>query len=290
MTLNDVYRKYLSGLQKLYSEGEASKITSIIFESIAGYSRQDVIKSPLIQLKDSLVEKLYKCLQELLLHKPVQYVTGEALFSGIKLKVSEAVLIPRPETEELVSAATDFISQKKISVLDIGTGSGCIAIALKKNNASANITAIDISRDALEIAKENAIIQNTIINFLELNFLDENNWEKLGNYTLIISNPPYIPENERSLLDKNVSAYEPDLALFVAANEPLIFYKKITDFGKTHLKPGGRIFLETHEDYTKHVAAYFIKQDYTVVIKKDMFGKDRMIIAKVLTGGTVGDR
>lgn len=292
MTLNDVYRKYLHELQRVYTAGEASNITSIIFEYFAGLSKSDVIKDPSRNLDEPLVTQLNESLHELLQHKPVQYVTGEAWFCGMRLKVSRAVLIPRPETEELVMEVTDFIGQQNIPVLDIGTGSGCIAIAIKKNKVNAHVTAIDISSDALQIARENAKEQKTVIDFLELDFLDENSWKKLGNYDVIISNPPYIPETEKQLLGKNVTEHEPHTALFVAADEPVIFYKKIATFGKVYLNPGGKIFMETHEDYTNQVAAHFEQQGYEAGIKKDMFEKDRMVVATklFLTDSSEGHR
>lgn len=279
MTLNDVYRKYLHELQKVYTAGEASNITAIIFEYFAGLSKSDVIKTPSRNLDGQLVSQLNESLQELLQHKPVQYVTGEAWFCKMKLKVSGAVLIPRPETEELVMAATGAIWQQNISVLDIGTGSGCISIAIKKTKEHAHITAIDISKDALGIARENAKEQKTDIDFLELDFLDENSWKNLGSYDVIISNPPYVPETEKQLLDKNVTEHEPHTALFVAADQPIVFYKKIATFGKMHLNDGGRIFMETHEDYANQVATHFQQQGYDAVIKKDMFEKERMVIS-----------
>jgi release factor glutamine methyltransferase len=188
-------------------------------------------------------------------------------------------LIPRPETEELVMAATNFMHQEDLSVLDIGTGSGCIAIAVKKNKGKAQVTAIDISKAALSIARANAMHQQTEIEFLETNFLIENNWKQLHSYDVIISNPPYIPENEKKLLDKNVAEYEPHDALFVAVAEPLIFYKKISAFGKTHLNKSGKIFMETHMDFAGQVAVYFRQEGYNAEILKDMFGKDRIVVA-----------
>ena len=277
MTLNDVYRRYLAELKEICSPGEASNITAIIFESFAGLSKSDVIKDPSRLVEKPLADKLCESLQELLNHRPVQYITGEAWFCKMKLKVNESVLIPRPETEELVMAVIESVQPVK-SVLDIGTGSGCIAIAIQKNT-DAYVTAIDLSKAALSIAAENAASQKALIDFLELDFLDEGKWPLLNSYDSIVSNPPYIPETEKEWLDKNVTEYEPHLALFVAAAEPIIFYKKIAAFGKTHLNAGGKIFMETHEEYAKKVAMHFQEQGYDVVIRKDMFEKERIVIA-----------
>lgn len=279
MTLNSLYRNYLLQLQSIYQAGEAAEITSIIFQYYTGFSRSDVIKEPSALIDESTKKKLEECLGELLLHRPVQYITGEAWFYKMKLKVSPAVLIPRPETEELVMQALHFIQTKKCSVLDIGTGSGCIAIAINKNAPLTMVTAIDISNDALEIARENAITQKTFIQFVLLNFLDKHTWTKLQKYDVIISNPPYIPETEIGQLDKNVTEYEPHKALFVPANAPCTFYEKIAEFGIEQLNAGGKIFMETHEKFANEVAVYFREQGYEAVIKKDMFEKERMVIA-----------
>lgn len=276
MTLNEVYRRYLAELAVI-SPGEAPDITAIIFESFAGLSKSDVIKDPSRLLEQSLVDKLSKSLLELLNHKPVQYVTGEAWFCKMKLKVNESVLIPRPETEELVTAVTKSVKPGN-TVIDIGTGSGCIAIAVKKN-MDGYVTAIDTSAAALNLAAENAATQKAVINFIELDFLNERNWLRLGSYDRIVSNPPYIPENEKERLDKNVTDYEPHLALFVSESDPIIFYKKIAAFGKTHLNTNGKIFMETHEAYAKEVAMHFQQQGYKVEIRKDMFEKERIVIA-----------
>jgi release factor glutamine methyltransferase len=216
------------------------------------------------------------------MHIPVQYVTGEAWFSNMKLKVSPAVLIPRPETEELVNEVISFLKDNQIaSVLDIGTGSGCIAIALKKQLPDIQVTAIDISEPALLIAKQNAQQQQTDVDFFQLDFLDENTWQTIPSYDVIISNPPYIPLAEKELLDKNVAAFEPSLALFVENNRPLVFYEKIAAFGKTHLKKSGKIFLETHENFAEETAALFNNDLYSSVVKRDIYEKQRMVVAAI---------
>jgi release factor glutamine methyltransferase len=199
----------------------------------------------------------------------------------MKLKVNENVLIPRPETEELVGMIiTNNQQNSDIKILDIGTGSGCIPIALKKHLPDAVITSIDFSEGAILVAKENASIQNTAIQFIHVDFLDESGWTSFPKFDVIVSNPPYIPLNEKEKMDKNVTAYEPGMALFVPDNDPLLFYKKIAAFGKKHLNPEGKIYLETHEDYAKETAAAFTALQYEhVVIKEDMFGKERMVIA-----------
>jgi len=280
MTVKEQYRLFLTALENIYSSSEASNISSLVFESIAGITKSSMIKDPGQLIDDNSLSRLNECLAKLKSHKPVQYVLGECWFYGMKFKVSPAVLIPRPETEELVQEAINELKNKQgANVIDIGTGSGCIAIALKKNCSHANVTAVDVSEAALEIAEENSSTMNTAVEFRQLDFLDEKNWNALEQFDLIISNPPYIPENEKVSLDKNVTDFEPHLALFVANNKPLIFYEKIISFAESNLIAGGKIFLEIHEALAVETAALFNKEVYSVEIKKDIPGKDRMIIA-----------
>jgi release factor glutamine methyltransferase len=283
MRLDELYRKYLHDLKQIYSEQEASTITSIVFEKFATQSRSSVIMQPDLILDNTTISRLNAALINLLQHTPVQYITGEEWFCNLKLKVSPAVLIPRPETEELVSSVIENISgRKKVSILDIGTGSGCIAIAIKNKTGEAKVTAIDISKDALSVAKENAIAHNTDITLIQLDFLDEKQWPLLDLYDFIISNPPYIPSDEMDTLDKNVKDHEPHTALFVEVNKRIIFYEKIAAFSKMHLNNGGRIFMETHMDHAVTVSDHFRKNGYETEVKKDMFGKERMVTAWVM--------
>ena len=280
MMLKELYRNFLVQLQKIYSLSEATVITDWVFEKMASLKRSDILKNPEKKISPAADELIQNTLQQLLLHKPIQYVLGEAWFYRMKIKVNEHVLIPRPETEELVEQLIKDRKSKLTdpAILDIGTGSGCIPIAIKKNLPASKLTAIDISKDALALAKENAALHNAHIQFTELDFLNETNWASLGVFDIIISNPPYIPINEKEKLDKNVTDFEPHLALFVPDRSPLIFYEKIAAFGRDHLLPNGKIYLETHEDHAKETAALFHQYYQTVMIKKDMYGKERMII------------
>ena len=280
MTVQKLYRHLLAALKEIYNPNEAASITDIIFEWAADITKSGMLLYPEKELNNKIIEQLNNALEKLLQHIPVQYVTGEAWFYKMKFKVSPAVLIPRPETEELVLEIINHVSQNtKASILDIGTGSGCIAIALKKNLPQANVSAIDISNKALQVAMENSTRQETAISFLEINFLEEATWSDLPMYDIIVSNPPYIPIIEKELMDKNVTAHEPHTALFIPTESPLIFYEKIALFGKTHLNKAGKIFMETHEDFAGKVAALFEESAYQSTIKKDMFGKERMVMA-----------
>jgi release factor glutamine methyltransferase len=286
MTIKEIYRDYLVQLQPIYSANEAMVITDWVFEKIAGVHRSELIKNPQQTLSSEITVQLDSSLADLLQHKPVQYVVGEAWFYKMKLIVNEQVLIPRPETEELVQLVIDYCEKEKklpsksgdkISILDIGTGSGCIAISVKKNLPNTMVHAIDVSKGALLVAKENALLQKAEIDFIEIDFLNESNWNQLPKVDIIISNPPYIPLKEKEILDKNVTQFEPHQALFVTESAPFIFYEKIAIFGKTHLLNNGTIFVEIHEAYAKETAAIF-ENDYWIETKKDIFGKQRMLI------------
>ncbi|MBL7700780.1 MAG: peptide chain release factor N(5)-glutamine methyltransferase [Ferruginibacter sp.] len=280
MMLKELYRNFLVQLQKVYSLSEATIITDWVFEKMASLKRSDILKNPAKEISPAANGLIQNALKDLLRHKPVQYVLGEAWFYSMKLKVNEFVLVPRPETEELVEQLIKDRKSKLTdpAILDIGTGSGCIPIAIKKHLPASKVTSIDISKEALALAKENDALYNTHISFLEVDFLDETNWPKLGAFDVIISNPPYIPVNEKEKLEKHVTDFEPHLALFVPDSSPLIFYEKIAAFGRDHLLPNGKVYLETHEEYAKQTAALFQHHYQTVVIKKDMYGRERMVI------------
>jgi release factor glutamine methyltransferase len=281
MNSKALYRSFLVELQAVYDLSEATLITDWVFENIASIKKADLIKNPLQQIPAAIVKKLVEKKEELLQHKPVQYVMGSTTFYNMQLKVSNKVLIPRPETEEMTNHIinTYRFEQKQLSILDVGTGSGCIAIAIKKNLPSSKVIALDISEDALDMARVNAITNKTNIQCTLFNFLDESRWPELLQFDIIVSNPPYIPVNEKEKMARNVVDYEPHNALFVPENTPLLFYEKIAQFGRSHLNYNGKIYVETHEDYAKEVAALFAASYQQVITKKDLFGKERMVIA-----------
>lgn len=281
MTWNELYRNFLVQTQALYEQGEADRIVSMIFESLADAPRAFIIRNTKEVVPKEIEVILLSALKRIKLNEPVQYIIGEAWFFDMKFKVGPEVLIPRPETEELVQSLLDLRLIKNSKVLDIGTGSGCIAIAIKKNAPEINVTAIDISSQALLIAKENAKKNDTDISFLQLDMLNESMWESLGQYDFIISNPPYIPEHERTLLDKNVSEYEPSLALFTPDDNPIIFYEKILKFSLTHLNKTGSIFMELHDPFAEKIMNIYSQAGFETKIITDLFGKKRMIIANL---------
>lgn len=279
MLLKELYRYSLVQLQELYPLDEATVIANWVFEKILNVKRADLLKNPNSLVNTTAHGIINQKLLQLLKHKPVQYVLGEAWFYSMKFKVNEQVLIPRPETEELVELIIKE-SKKKMTdpaIIDIGTGSGCIPIALKKHLPAAAITAVDISAGALEVAKENAAEYYTRINFLLLDFLKMAEWKNLDLYDIIVSNPPYIPASEKYTMARNVTENEPAGALFVPDDQPLLFYEKIMVFARQHLNPGGSIYMEIHESYAADVAELFSKNFTRVSIRKDIFGKDRIV-------------
>ncbi len=296
MTIKEFYHLFQKELQTIYSGNETATITDWVFEKIIQLKKSDIIVNPNRIISADESTQLNIALKSLLQNKPVQQVLGEAWFYKMKFIINEHVLIPRPETEELVELVKEFVGGWKLDVvresndfqlptsnfqllLDIGTGSGCIPIALKKQLPNSLISSIDISPEAIKIAIENAKLNEVNVEFLLLDFLNENEWKKLPSYDIIVSNPPYIPESEKEKLDKNVVDFEPHLALFVPDHSPLLFYEKIANFGKTNLKKNGKIFVETHEDFAKQTAEVFSSVYKNVEIVKDIFGKERFVIA-----------
>lgn len=284
MTISEAYIDFKNNLKIIYDERETENIADWVFEHVTGLQKIERRFNGNHKLNETDVSQLQKYLKELLEHKPVQYVLQETWFYKRKFFVDENVLIPRPETEELIEwiisdAQAKSQHTKPANIIDIGTGSGCIAVSLKKELASANITAIDVSEKALEIAKKNSSVFNISIDFFQINFLDEAEWNSLKRYDIIVSNPPYIPVKEKNIMAKNVTEFEPSIALFVDNKDPFIFYKKIASFAKRHLNKNGKIYVEVHENYAKEVKDFFEKTGFTSEIRKDIYGKARMLKA-----------
>jgi release factor glutamine methyltransferase len=284
MTIAQAYFGFIEKLKTIYEEREAENISDWVFENVMHLKRWERRVNKNQELEEETQKKIEKYLQQLLLHTPVQYVLNEAWFYEMKFFVNENVLIPRPETEELIQwIVNDFKKEKNskpTNTIDIGTGSGCIPIALKKELPHLNITAIDVSEKALAVANKNAENLNATIHFLQINFLDENEWKPLQSCDIIVSNPPYIPTSEKEILSKNVTDFEPAVALFVENNDSYIFYKKISEFAKTHLNESGKIYVEVHEEYANDIKVIFENAGYLSEIKKDIYGKNRMVKAQ----------
>jgi release factor glutamine methyltransferase len=219
-------------------------------------------------------------------HRPVQYVLQEADFCGLRLYVDENVLIPRPETEELVAWILEDQPKKRVTgspltrLFDIGTGSGAIPIALKNKNPSFQITACDVSEPALQVARRNAHAHNAPINFIEVDILNPGHWPQLPVYDIIVSNPPYIPEADKKSMSENVLRHEPHLALFTPGDNAFVFYQAIAAFGKSHLASEGKLFFEIHYEGAEPVTTILKNAGYRdIEVKNDLFGNPRMIKA-----------
>jgi release factor glutamine methyltransferase len=280
MTVTEAQQQTLLQLKMLYNEREAANITEWVMEHVTGKKRIDRLIYKQAALETTQVQKLENFLQQLASHKPIQYVLQEAWFYGMRFFVNENVLIPRPETEELVywvGEESKKLTIKSQKLLEIGTGSGCISIVLKKELPGLLITSIDVSSGALEVAKKNAVTQEAEINFLVIDFLDEENWKRLPVFDIIVSNPPYIKQSEQSAMSSHVTGFEPSIALFVPDEDALLFYHNIASFAKTHLAQQGLVFLEINEALGKEVVELYEKEGYAVELKKDMQGKDRML-------------
>ena len=261
MSLEEAYRHLLYNLQTVYDKRETANIANMLIESITGLTRIDRIVQKDLQITIEQAGKINECTTELLLQKPIQYVLNEAWFAGIKFYVDENVLIPRPETEELCewiisiqnSKFIPHIAGQNSKILDIGTGSGCIAVTLKKKMRDAEIFALDVSEKALHVAEKNASLNNTEIQFYCLNILNEDEWKSLPYFDIIVSNPPYVKESEAAAMQKNVLKYEPHTALFVNDDDAFIFYNKITAFAQHYLKESGELYFEINESHSIEV-------------------------------------
>ena len=286
--MKQIISQISSQLQSAYPEDEARSLAWWIMEELTGKSRtelqfgcKDTAFSPIMQ------EKSQEIISRLLHFEPIQYIFGHTLWCGLDLLVTHATLIPRPETAELVeriNKPTQTLPEgKALKVLDIGTGSGCIAIALKKAHPSWSVTGIDISPEAIAIARENARRNKVDVRFEVANIFEFN--EENPNYDIVVSNPPYICESEKSAMRPNVLNFEPSSALFVPDDDPLRFYRRIAELFSLPLEGRGRergLFFELNEAYGPQLSAMLDSLGYTdIQIHKDIYGKDRIIEARM---------
>ena len=283
MTLNEARTVLTKELKNVYETDELRNIIELVIEHITNMPRAEQLKNKDPYLTCTQLENLDEITERLKKNEPVQYVLGEAWFAGMKFKVNKNVLIPRPETEELVDWIVKESKKSKVksqNIIDIGTGSGCIPITLKKKFPEANVSAIDVCSEAVFTATENAIEFNAEVDFVLLDFLDEEKWKELGQYDIIVSNPPYVKQSEINVMHQRVKEFEPHLALFVPDNDALLFYKKLSGFSIGHLRSGGSLFVEINETLGEHVVNLFRSAGFTnIELRKDMQGKDRMIKA-----------
>lgn len=269
-------------LSALYPAGEVESMTRQIIEWLTGwdFTRQLINRNETFTLEQS--EKVKSIVERLEKYEPLQYILGETFFSGLKIKVTPAVLIPRPETEELVSLISEIELPAGSRMLDIGTGSGCIALALKSRFPEANVSACDISPDALTVAKENSLSNKLDVDFFQADILNWNN-RKWPFFDVIVSNPPYVTVSEKKQMQWNVLDFEPETALFVADNNPLLFYRAIAAFATEYLEKGGFLFFEINENFGPETVSMLVDQGFTeILLKADLQGKDRMVAARKL--------
>jgi release factor glutamine methyltransferase len=281
MTMQEATYYLLNKLRIIYTEGESAQISDWVMEHLTGSKKAERMIYKNAAITDNEEEQLKQYTERLMQHEPVQYVLNESWFCGLKFYVDKNVLIPRPETEELVEwiIANCKFPVDSLNILDIGSGSGCIPISLKRRLKKAEVWSCDTSADALKVARQNAASLGTAVNFIQMDFLDQKKWDPLPLFDIIVSNPPYVPEKDKGTMKPNVLQYEPEKALFVPDNDPLIFYKAIAEFGKDHLNKSGNIYCEIHEDLGNEVIRIFNWHGFTTELKKDMQQKDRMLKA-----------
>ena len=293
MLLKQYKTHFFETLKNIQEEQEIESFFFILTEYLHNLKRVDVALNPNFELLDAEVKKWDSILAQLQQEKPIQYITGETWFYGLQFEVNENTLIPRPETEELVKWILDSQKLKdksqKVEVLDIGTGSGCIPIALKANLSQANVSAIDVSEKALEVAKRNAQSNKVEINFIQANILEEEDLSKLpsskihhpSSYNIIVSNPPYVRNLEKQEIKKNVLDYEPHLALFVEDTDALLFYRKIAELAIKNLNPNGKLYFEINQYLGKETVVLLENIGFkNIELRKDFYGNDRMIKCK----------
>ncbi len=282
MLLKEIKTIFQKELAALYPKEEIDTFFYAMVEHYLGLQRFVLVVTPNITLTKEEEQPLFEGLTRLRLEEPLQYILGETHFRDLVLEVNTAVLIPRPETEELVDwVVQEWGNREEASpvILDIGTGSGCIAIALAKALPSAKVVALDISEKALEVAVKNATRNEVEVTFILANILDFDTMPERA-FDVIISNPPYVRVSEKPEIRNNVKKYEPEQALFVSDEHPLLHYKAIARFAHQHLKKEGSLFLEINQYLGKETKAFLEENYFTKVeLKKDIFGKDRMLKA-----------
>jgi release factor glutamine methyltransferase len=281
MRLNEIKQALKKQLAGQYESVELNPILSILIEHITGWDQVQQVLQKDKSITEAQALAFENATTELLAARPIQYITGKTWFMGEAYTVNEQVLIPRPETEELVDWVLEYaaIKGKALRILDIGTGSGCIAIALKKALPEATVDAIDISTSALKIAESNAAALKAEIEFAALDIL--NTAFLPGQYDVIVSNPPYIPMHEMKNMELQVTNHEPNIALFVPDEDPLVFYKAIARLAKLHLSSNGQLFFEIHYDQGDALIALLDEMHFHAELRTDLFEKDRMIRASL---------
>ncbi len=272
--METVFSYLKSRLQSVCSESELRRTVFLVGKKLTGLSKVGILTEN-VAFSDAQHAELERIVEELCVNRPIQYVLGEAEFFGLTFAVDERVLIPRPETEELV----DWVISAQPSarkILDIGTGSGCISVSLASQMLSAKVSAYDVSAEALALAAENAQRNRVEVDFSQIDILNPPTVSDV--FDIIVSNPPYIMNAERREMAARVTDFEPALALFVPDDDPLIFYRAIAKFAKTHLSAGGSLFFEINRQFAAQISAMLSDENFVEIeVRKDCFGNDRMI-------------
>ncbi len=277
MTVSALVDLFRQELVPVYGKGEVEQFITLAFEDVLDYSKIDIFMNGQEAIPSGLVARFFEILENLKESKPIQYILGKTVFYGLPLQVNKNVLIPRSETEELIHWILQDDGKKPKTILDLGTGSGCIALALKDQIKSARVYGADISVAALNVAKNNALDNDLQVEFFQFDIISQ---ESLGfmKFDLMVSNPPYVRISEKEWMEKNVLNHEPHPAIFVEEEDPLIFYRKIVDLAEGHLNKQGRLFFEINEAYGAEVLQLLKDRGFeNVTLKKDFNGKDRMV-------------
>ncbi len=290
MLLKQYKTHFFDLLKNIQDEQEIESFFFILTEYLHNLKRIDVALNPDFEISDAAIEKWNAILAQLQQEKPIQYITREAWFYGLRFEVNENTLIPRPETEELVEwiieSQKSKVKSQKFEILDIGTGTGCIPISLKANLPHVNVSAIDVSEKALEVARRNAVSNKVEINFIQTNILEVEDLSQLQtpnfqlptSFDIIVSNPPYVRNLEKQEIKKNVLDYEPHLALFVEDTDALLFYRKIAQLALKNLSPKGLLFFEINQYLGKETVELLENLGFkNIELKKDIYGNDRMV-------------
>jgi release factor glutamine methyltransferase len=284
MTIKELLAFVNKSISTIYDSDEAGQIASWLLEERLNKSRIQLLTQAEEHVDESLINQIKNDTEALLSFKPIQQILGFTYFYESKILVNEHTLIPRPETEELVDLIINNNKTKTLlKILDIGTGSGCIPISLKKHFKDAQVVALDISTDALSIAKKSAILNNVQIEFVEADILSDKSSLSITDFDIIVSNPPYIKLDEKEQMKNNVLLYEPHLALFVYDEDALLFYRKIIDFAIKNNTKSFQIYFEINEELGKDVIELLTQKGFEEsTIHKDLQGKDRMVSASYL--------
>lgn len=279
--VRDIEKYYVDSLAGIYPEGEIKMFVRRLFEDIMGWGHAELLINRDTTVNQSDLLRFYWAAEDLKRYRPIQHIVGYVDFCGCRIGVDNTTLIPRPETEEIVMSVFDKLSERPPRrVLDLCTGSGCIAIAVAKHWREAEVTAVDVSSEALAKARQNADSNNVEVRFVQKDLLEEREYRDFELYDLIISNPPYVKESERREMSRNVLDWEPERALFVSDSDPLLFYRAIAKIAETHLSADGLMVLEINEKLGEAMARLLTERGFDATIYNDFRGRQRSVMAK----------